>query len=84
MELKEDEQYPIIRTLTEALPAPIVDDLGAVQYIGYASLGTGQDKPGWKITRVTTAGSVTITEYADGDMKYDNKWSDRATLDYSR
>jgi len=81
-----DDLYPIHRTLTESQPAPIIDNPGAgtVTYYGHAPLGSQRDKPEWKIVRVTIAGNVTTTEYADGDMRYDNVWDDRASLSYSR
>ncbi len=79
-----EEAYPIVRNLTEALPAPIVTVVGGVTYKGYAPLGTRQDNPEWKITRATVAGGTTTTEYADGNMEYDNVWADRLTLNYRR
>jgi len=80
-----EDQEPIVRTLTEAQPVPIVDVAsGTVTYRGYAQLGTKTSAAKWKITRTTITGTVTLTEYADGDMKYDNIWNDRAGLTYSR
>lgn len=85
MKVSEDEQYPVAKTLTETLPTPLVDNVGGnVVYRGWAPLGTKEDDPMWKITKESVSGTVTKTEYADGDMKYDNKWSDRATLQYAR
>ena len=87
---ENQEQYPIIRTLLEALPAPIIDEVSnKVSYTGYAVLGARFDQPFWKITRTTKANAtvpqgVVIVEYADGDMNYDNIWANRATLNYSR
>lgn len=82
-----EDQEPIVRTLTEAQPVPIVDVAsGTVTYRGYAQLGTPTSAPKWKITRTTVTGGVTLTEYADGNMLYDNIWNNRAsgTVKYSR
>lgn len=82
---KEDDLYPIHRTLTEAQPAPIVDVVGGgITYYGHAPLGTRQSDAAWKVIRVKVTGGITITEYAGGDMRYDSIWNDRATLLYSR
>jgi hypothetical protein len=84
-ELTDKDQYPIIRTMTESQPEPIVDVAsGTVTYRGYADLGTGTDEAKWKIVKVLIAGTVTTTQYADGNMLYDNIWDNRATLSYSR
>lgn len=85
MEVDNQDNHPTVKTLTETNPAPIVDVASAsVTYKGYAKLGTGEDKPKWKIERITITGTVTKTEYADGNMNYDNIWADRASLTYSR
>ena len=79
-----EEGYPINRTLLEAIPEPIIDVVGGVTYKGFAPLGTRQDEAGWKITRTTVSSGLTITEYADGNMEYDNVWEDRTSLRYKR
>ena len=82
--LQETEQYPIHKTLTETIPAPLVDDVAGVQFIGFASLGVKTSQAFWKILKISVSGTLTTTEYADGDMKYNNIWDDRLTLKYSR
>jgi hypothetical protein len=87
-ENKLQDQALEVKTLTETQPAPIVDQLSAtVAYKGYADLGTKTSEAKWKIIRITSpvgATGVTLTEYADGNMYYDNVWDDRATLFYGR
>ena len=71
-------------------PAPIIDEASTtVTYIGYAPIGTATSAASWLIARVTKASAtspngVVITEYADGNMAYDNIWNNRAALSYSR
>lgn len=76
---------PLIRTQLEQHPLPIIHDAGSgVIYTGYAPLGSRLTDAVWMITRTTTLAGVTIVEYADGDLKFDNVWSDRASLTYAR
>jgi hypothetical protein len=90
MKLEDQDAYPVHKTLTESQPAPIVDiKTTKITYMGYAALGTLTSRPEWKILRITTASAVApsgvvITEYADGNMNYDNVWDDRYILSYSR
>ena len=83
---QDQEQFPTIRLLSETQPKPIVDVFSAtVTYRGYASLGTLTSAPGWKIERDTIVGNITTTEYADGNMFFDNVWNNRnTTIQYSR
>ena len=86
MATKENpDQVPTVKTLTESQPDPVFDTNVTDSIIyGYAPLGTKFSEPGWKIKKVTLTGGISITTYADGDMKYDNVWDDRLTLNYSR
>jgi hypothetical protein len=54
-----------------------------VTYIGYGLIGTADSAAAWKIIRMTTTGTETVIEYADGNNNFDNVWSDRASLSYS-
>jgi len=84
------EGYPTIKTLTETLPLPMIDEVSTtVTYYGYAELGTPVGAAKWKIIRVTKASATTpygviTTDYADGNVNYDNVWSGRTGLSYSR
>ncbi len=81
---RDHDSYPIHKTLTEHQPEPIIHIVGTLTYKGYAPLGTPVGYAGWKILRITTTASDIITEYADGDMNYDNVWSNHETLKFSR
>lgn len=81
---------PIIGNPNDVYPAPIVDEASTtVTYIGYGNLGANRAKAEWMIVRITktsatTPNGVVLTEYANGSMKFDQVWNDRATLSYSR
>jgi len=55
-----------------------------VSYLGVAVTGSAEGDAVWSIRRITftAAGSVTV-EYADGNNRFDNIWSNRAGLTYS-
>lgn len=76
-----------LEVLTQTLggaEASRVDEASAsVTYVGKAVAGTADATAAWKISRITTSGSVIITEFADGNTNYDNVWSNRASLSYS-
>ena len=81
----DHDSFPTMKTLAESQPKPIVDVASAsVTYRGYAPLGTGTDEAKWKIERDSKTGNVTTTQYADGNMDYDNVWDNRASLSYTR
>jgi len=76
---------PLVELQSNADPAPIVDaSVANTIYYGYAELGTATTEPKWKIVKSVVAGNITTTTYADGNMKYDNVWDDRTSLNYSR
>lgn len=80
-----DKAAPVVRLSTDDQPAPIVDVAsGTVTYKGYAPLGTSTADALWQILKITISGAVTTTEYADGNMLFDNIWASRASLNYSR
>lgn len=92
-EANNQEKFPVHKTLTEHLPAPQVEEITVgpivTTFIGHAALSVKNSDAFWKILRMTVDSTApgtitTIIEYADGDMKYDNVWDDRATLKYSR
>lgn len=77
--------YPIFRSITDVEPIPILDEVSdTLTYVGYAALGTDEGAPRWKIIRIQKIGTVTKAEYADGNMVYDNIWTNRASLTYTR
>lgn len=79
-------QVPLVQIANSAdMPDPLVDRVSStLQYIGYVSeWGVSEDEPKWMIVRISTAGTITLTEYADR-KNYTSKWSDRASLTYGR
>ncbi len=54
-----------------------------VTYFGFAPVGSSESSSVWKIKRLSVSGSITKLEYADGNINYDNNWSNRASLTYS-
>lgn len=62
----------------------LVDDTNPnVMYKGYAEPASLQTDPVWRISRTTKTTLQTITEWADGNMLFDNSWVNRAGLIYS-
>lgn len=61
-----------------------IDEASAsVSYFGFAVVGSSESSSVWKIKRLSVSGSITKLEYADGNISYDNQWSNRASLTYS-
>ena len=54
-----------------------------ITYVGEASIGTSSASAAWRIKRITTSGTQTIIEWADGNNNFDNIWDNRASLSYS-
>lgn len=52
-------------------------------YVGEADFGSAETASNWRIKRLITTGTVLKIDYADGNERYDNVWTDRATLSYS-
>lgn len=64
--------------------ATIVDEVSAsITYLGKADPGTGAASALWQIQRITTSGTTTTVEFADGNSDFDNVWNNRASLSYS-
>ena len=60
----------------------VIDEQSGVTYVGKSHCGCPTNKPHWQIQRITTSGSVTTIEFADGDALFDNVFDDRTTLTY--
>lgn len=87
----ERTAYPINREFgLTVLPQPYQDALAAdgggnlVTYIGYSKLGVLETDTKWLIVRKTVAGTVTKYEYPASSMEFNQAWSNRASLTYSR
>jgi hypothetical protein len=69
---------------TAAPQAIRIDDAtSTVTYIGKAEIATAAGTAAWQIQRITTSGTESIIEWADGDSDFNNIWSNRASLSYS-
>lgn len=76
---------PIVRTFSEYLPEPFVDEVSAdVKYYGWAPMGTPEDAEGWRIMKEEKDGTVIKRTYAQGTMDFTSAWSERTTYNYSR
>ncbi len=66
-----------------AAKATRVDEVSAtVTYIGEAATGASPSSPVWRISRLTTSGTETSIEYANGVTAWNSKWDDRTSLTY--
>ncbi len=59
------------------------DLLSDTTYIGEAVPGSNDSDPVWRILKIIDTSNSLIVTYADGNDLFDNKWTDRLTLDYS-
>lgn len=75
-------QYPFSKDdLTQALA---YNAESQVEYMGFAVPGTGKDRPGWQICRLTYAsGAVTDIQFAGGVNDYRHVWDDRESYSYA-
>ena len=61
-----------------------IDDLGnGSLYKGEAIAGTSESTSLWRISKISTVGSVTSFDYAEGNSDFVHKWSDRDSYIYS-
>lgn len=61
----------------------LLDDQGAVSYVGKAALNSSTNTPVWQIRKISQNGTVLSILYAEGNDNFDNVWDDRASLVYS-
>lgn len=61
----------------------LLDDQGAISYVGKASLNSATNSAVWQIRKISQDGTVLSILYADGDDSFDNVWDNRASLVYS-
>jgi hypothetical protein len=71
-----------IETRSMAMKKAVDEASTTVTYFGEAIPGTSLSSALWRIKRLTVSGTVTITEWADGNGNFDNVWNDRASLTY--
>ena len=62
----------------------IIDEVSSnLTYIGFGKFGSNEANAVWQILRIQKTGTVSQFQYADGDMRYNNIWNDRASLTYT-
>lgn len=69
-------------TLTSCLTFRQDDASATVSYFGFAKAGSAEGSAVWRIMRLTTTNPTNL-KYADGNAKFDNIWTNRASLTYS-
>lgn len=68
---------------TASFSSRIDEASSTITYIGKAVAGTSNSSANWQIYRLTTSGSTSTIEWADGNTNFDNIWNNRASLSYS-
>ncbi|HYD20243.1 MAG TPA: hypothetical protein VEB40_02110 [Flavipsychrobacter sp.] len=63
-------------------PSRIDESEPGIVYYGYGASGADPMALVWAIKRVRRVGDEYITEWADGDQQYNNKWADHHVLVY--
>lgn len=74
------------KTVLIAPETTLIDAADAnTTYIGKTKEGSSADTSQaiWMIKKISVSGTVTTINFADGDVKYDNIWDNRAALSYS-
>jgi hypothetical protein len=61
----------------------LLDQVSAtLSYIGEAAPASSTSAPVWRIRKLDTTAGVNLL-YADGNIKFDNVWDNRASLTYT-
>jgi len=55
---------------------------GSTTYLGYATIGSNETAPVWRIKKIIEGTSITSLLWADGDDDFNNVWSNRAAGTY--
>ena len=58
---------------------------GKEEYVGYAEPGSADASAVWQIQKLVydSNNKISTVRYADGDLKFNNIWDNRASLSYS-
>lgn len=69
----------------QEIPLKFIMDIagGGIIYMGEANHGVETSAESWRIAKMVIDGSVITIFYADGNDLFDNKWTERAELDYN-
>ena len=60
----------------------LIDEQGAVSYIGKALPKSATSSPVWQIKKLTQTETLLSVVFADGNDNFDNVWDNRASLVY--
>lgn len=72
---EDEEEFPFVDKIDVAS--------STTTYIGRAYTGSSTSEAVWKIQRISSSGTVTTIDLADGNILFDNIWDNRASLSYS-
>jgi len=74
------------KTTTEVQPPAIIDEVDAnTTYIGISQTrGDLTSSTTWQIKRIKKTGTVTMTEFPNGEIGFNFSWDSRATYTYNR
>lgn len=61
----------------------LIDEQGAITYIGIAPLGSATSTEVWQIRRIQLDGTTSKFKYANGSRRFNQIWDNRASLTYS-
>lgn len=61
----------------------LIDEQGAITYLGRAKLGTATSETKWQVRRIQLSGTQNTFQYANGSRRYNQIWDNRAALSYS-
>lgn len=61
----------------------LIDEQGTITYLGRAKIGTSEGDASWQIRRIQLIGTQNTFQYANGSRRYNQIWSNRASLTYS-
>ena len=73
---------PLTQNVTDSLISNIDSPDQNTTYIGVAVVGTTDDDPSWKITRIVLDGNITKTRFADGSVGFNKRWTERVGYGY--
>ena len=58
------------------------EDSDPILYVGEAEAGTSDDVPLWRIKRIDVSDDNAVVTWADGNILFDNVWTDFTNLNY--
>ena len=71
-------------TQKEVETLTLIDSVDAdTTYVGEAKLGAATSDAVWQILKITKSGTVTSILSANGNLRFNNKWTERTSRSYS-